>query len=99
MWNFLQVLYEGMEYVKEIRIIMLTKEFELFCMESSETVEWMQTRFTHLLDNLVNLVKYLSNQDFAKKFENFGCNNSFWKIDWTWNWIKKARTKWSRRTK
>lgn len=73
MWNALRTLYEGTKDVKESKINMLTKEFELFHMEPKEFVESMQTRFLHLINKLNNLGKYVSNKDCANKILSSMC--------------------------
>lgn len=57
LWNALQVLYKRTKDIKDSRINTLTEEYELFYMESSETVESMQNHFLHLINKLDNLGK------------------------------------------
>lgn len=67
LWNTLQVLYEGIEDIKDSKINMLTEEYELFHMEAREFLESMYTRFLHLINKLDNFGKSFSNKDYANK--------------------------------
>lgn len=67
MWDNLQTLYEGKNNVKDSKINMFTKNFELFFMESGESVDSMQTRFLHLINKLSNMGKTFSNKDCTNK--------------------------------
>lgn len=65
MWNALQVL------TKELETSKLIEEYELFRIKLREFVEFMQTRFLHLISKLNNLRKTFSNKDCANKILRF----------------------------
>ncbi|XP_009763527.1 uncharacterized protein [Nicotiana sylvestris] len=49
MWDKLEVTYEGTNKVKEIRINLLVREYEIFQMKDGESVEEMFSRFSKIL--------------------------------------------------
>lgn len=67
MWNALQTLYEVTEDVKDYKIDMLTKEFDVFHIEPKESVKSMHTLFFDLINKLNKLGKLVSNKDYANK--------------------------------
>lgn len=73
MWDALQTLYEGTEDVKDSKINMLTQEFEIFRMESGESMESMKTRFLHLIKKPNNLGKSISNKVSVNKMYRSMC--------------------------
>ncbi|XP_019263333.1 PREDICTED: uncharacterized protein LOC109241077 [Nicotiana attenuata] len=52
MWDKLKVTYEGTHKVKETRINLLVREYELFQMKDGESVEEMFSRFSKILRDL-----------------------------------------------
>src|SRR4051812_6657831 len=67
MWDTLKVAHEGTYDVKLARINTLTQEFELFHMESGESIENMQKRFVHLINRLNSLDRPVSNANATNK--------------------------------
>lgn len=67
MWNSLQTIYEGTYDVKDYKFNMFTEEFKIFCMEPGESMDFMQTRFFHLIKKLSNLGKTVSKKDCTNK--------------------------------
>nr|XP_016451070.1 PREDICTED: uncharacterized protein LOC107775804 [Nicotiana tabacum] len=55
MWDKLEVTYEGTNKVKEIRINLLVRDYELFQMKDGESVEEMFSRFSKILGDLMSL--------------------------------------------
>ncbi|XP_020989692.1 uncharacterized protein LOC110276928 [Arachis duranensis] len=51
-WDKLQITYEGIEQVKEIRIDMLKKEYEMFDIIEGETIDKMFERFSVIINSL-----------------------------------------------
>ena len=66
-WGRLEVTYEGTNQVKETKINMLVHKYELFRMESNESITDMFTRFTDIINNLKNLEKLYTDSDLCKK--------------------------------
>ncbi|XP_073222406.1 uncharacterized protein [Cicer arietinum] len=62
MWDTLQQTHEGTTDVKRARINTLMHEYELFNMKKEESVNDMQTRFTHIVNNLNALGKVIDNE-------------------------------------
>ena len=56
-WDALQVAHEGTNQVKQSRIELLMRKYELFEMGDRETVMDMYTRFTHITNELRSLGK------------------------------------------
>ncbi|XP_009797170.1 uncharacterized protein LOC107787505 [Nicotiana tabacum] len=52
MWDKLEVTHEGTNKVKEIRINLLVRDYELFQMKDKESVEGMFSRFRKILRDL-----------------------------------------------
>jgi hypothetical protein len=66
MWDTLRVTHEGTSEVKRSRVNTLMNEYELFAMNSNESIESLQLRFTHIVNHLLSLGKYLSNDDLVE---------------------------------
>ena len=56
-WDALQVAHEGTNQVKQSRIELIMRKYELFEMGDKETVMEMYTRFTHVTNELKSLGK------------------------------------------
>ncbi|XP_073222408.1 uncharacterized protein [Cicer arietinum] len=67
MWDTLQQTHEGTTDVKRARINTLMHEYELFNMKKEEFVNDMQTRFTHIVNNLNALGKVIDNEQQISK--------------------------------
>ena len=67
MWDTLQVTHEGTTDVKRSRINTLTHEYELFRMIANESIQYMQKRFTHIVNHLASLGKKFQNEDLINK--------------------------------
>jgi len=52
MWDKLEITYEGTNKVKETRINLLVRDYELFQMKDGESVEEMFSRFSKILGDL-----------------------------------------------
>ena len=66
-WDRLEVTHEGTNQVKKIKINMLVHKYELFKIESTESIISMYTRFTDIVNNLKNLGKVYTDADLCKK--------------------------------
>ena len=66
-WHKLEVVYIGMNQVKESKISRYTGQYELFQMEQNESVYFMYTRFTDIVNTLGTLGKTFSNSEKVKK--------------------------------
>ena len=67
MWDTLQVTHEGTIDVKRSRINTLTHEYEHIRMNQNETIQYMQNRFTHIVNHLASLGKIFPNEDLINK--------------------------------
>ena len=56
-WNALQIAHEGTNQVKQSKIELLVRKYELLEMSNKETVIDMYTRFTHITNKLKSLGK------------------------------------------
>lgn len=73
MWDALPTLYEGTRDIKDSKINMFTKEFELFRMEPGESMGSMQTRFLYFINKLRDLDKTFSSKDYTNKILRSMC--------------------------
>lgn len=67
MWRKLNVVYEGTNHVKESKISKYTRQYEFFQMEQNESVQFMCTRFTDIINILEALENTFSNSKKVKK--------------------------------
>ena len=66
-WDKLEVTHEGTSQVKESKINILVHKYELFNMESNETISQMFTRFTDVINGLKSLGKTYTNVEMVRK--------------------------------
>ena len=70
-WDPLQVAHEGTNQVKQSRIELLMRKFELFEMGDRETVMDMYTRFAHITNELKSLGKSFTTKELVRKILRF----------------------------
>jgi len=66
-WNALQIADEGTDQVKQSRIELLVRKYELSEMSNKETVMDMYTRFTHITNELKSLGKSFTTEELVRK--------------------------------
>ncbi|KAL4276641.1 hypothetical protein AHAS_Ahas20G0227500 [Arachis hypogaea] len=66
-WEKLQVTHEGTKQVKETRIDMLRKEFEMFNMKDGESIDEVFERFLIIINNLDAMETNYSEQTLVRK--------------------------------
>jgi len=66
-WDAVQVAHEGINQVKQSRIELLMRKYELFDMGDRETVMDMYTRFTHITNELKSLGKSFTIEELVRK--------------------------------
>jgi len=66
-WNALQIAHEGANQVKQPRIKLLVRKYELFEMSNKETVMDMYTQFTHITNKLKSLGKSFTIEELVRK--------------------------------
>lgn len=66
MWNKLEVTYGGTSQVKETRINILYRNYELFQMNSDETIIDMSNKFTDIVNRLKSLGKDITKEEKMK---------------------------------
>ena len=66
-WNALQVAHEGTNQVKQSRIELLVRKYELFEMNDKETIMDMYTQFTHIANELKSLEKSFTTEELVRK--------------------------------
>jgi len=66
-WNALQVAHEGTSQVKQSRIELLMRQYELFDIDDCENVMDMYTRFTHITNELKSLGKSFTTEEMVRK--------------------------------
>ncbi|MQL81186.1 hypothetical protein Taro_013641 [Colocasia esculenta] len=67
MWDKLQLIYEGTFEVRETKSSILVSEYEMFRMNSDETISEMFARFMLIVNGLRGLGKDYSNSDLVRK--------------------------------
>jgi len=67
----LQVALEGINQVKQSRIELLMRTYELFEMGDRETIMDMYTRFTHIINELKSLGKTFTTEELVRKILRF----------------------------
>jgi len=70
-WDALQIAYEGTNQVKQSRIELLMRKYELFEMGDRETIMDMYTRFTHITNELKSLGKTFTTEEPVRKILRF----------------------------
>jgi len=70
-WNALHVAHEGTNQVKQFRIELLMRKYELFEMSDKETVIDMYTHFTHVTNELKPLGKSFTTKELVRKILQF----------------------------
>ena len=66
-WDALQIAHEGTNQVKQSRIELLMRKYELFEMGDRESVMDMYTRFTHITNELKSLGKSFTTEELVRK--------------------------------
>ncbi|XP_050909962.1 uncharacterized protein LOC127123830 [Lathyrus oleraceus] len=66
-WDTLVDTHEGTTEVKRSRLNKLSQEYEIFIMQSGESIIALQKRFVHLANNLIALGKTFTNDDLNLK--------------------------------
>ncbi|XP_070050341.1 uncharacterized protein [Nicotiana tomentosiformis] len=67
MWDKLEVTYEGTNKVKETRINLLVRDYELFHIKDGESVEEMFSRFSKILGDLKSLGRPIKSGEQVRK--------------------------------
>ncbi|MQL75860.1 hypothetical protein Taro_008245 [Colocasia esculenta] len=67
MWDKLELIYEGTSEVRETKASMLVFEYEMFKMNSTETISDMFARFMLIINGLKGLKKEYSESDLVRK--------------------------------
>ena len=70
-WDALQVAHEGTNQVKQSRIELLMRKYELFEMGDCETIMDTYTRFTHIAKELKSLGKTFTTEELLRKILRF----------------------------
>ena len=66
-WDKLKITFEGTSQIKESRIDMLIYNYELFTMESFESISKMFYKLTNIINTLKSLNKSYTNGELVKK--------------------------------
>ena len=66
-WDKLIVTYEGTSQVKQTKININLRKYELFKMEANESIKEMFTRFTEIINNLDSLGKTFTTEENVRK--------------------------------
>ncbi|XP_070050284.1 uncharacterized protein [Nicotiana tomentosiformis] len=67
MWDKLKFTYEGTNKVKEIRINLLVRDYELFQMKDGESVEEIFFRFSKILGHLKSFGRPIKSGEQVRK--------------------------------
>ena len=66
-WDKLVVTFEGTSQVKQTKINLLLRQYELFKMNLDESIKGMFKRFTYIVNNLDSLGKTFSSEEKVRK--------------------------------
>lgn len=77
-WDKLAIVHEGTNQVKESKINMLTRDYEMFCVQPNESITDMYTRFTNIINSLKALGKDFSDADLVRKILRSFPQNGPW---------------------
>jgi len=66
-WKLLESHHEGSSRMKETRVDIFVRKYELFSMQPGESISEMNTRFTEITNNLKNLGKKVNEGDKVRK--------------------------------
>ncbi|XP_070034373.1 uncharacterized protein [Nicotiana tomentosiformis] len=67
MWDKLEVTYKGTNKVKETRINLLVRDYELFQMKDGESVEEMFSQFSKIIGDLKSFGKPIRSREHVRK--------------------------------
>ncbi|XP_075100467.1 uncharacterized protein LOC142176484 [Nicotiana tabacum] len=67
MWDKLEVTYEGTNKVKETRINLLVRDYELFQMKDGESVEEIFSKFSKILGDLKSFGRPIKSREHVRK--------------------------------
>ncbi|RDX79593.1 hypothetical protein CR513_39968, partial [Mucuna pruriens] len=67
MWDMLSLTYKGTTRIRDSKISMLVRQYELFKMEDNETIYLMFDRFQIIINNLRSLGKTYDNYNHITK--------------------------------
>ena len=70
-WDALHVTHEGTNQVKQSRIELLMRKYELFEMSDKESVIEMYSCFTHVTNELKSLEKSFTAEELVRKILRF----------------------------
>ena len=70
-WDALQVAHEGTNHVKQSRIELLMRKYELFEMGDKEMIMEMYTRFRQITNELKSLGKSFTTEELLRKILQF----------------------------
>jgi len=70
-WEALEIAHEDTNQVKQSRIELLMRKYELFEMGNRETVIDMYTRFIHITNELKSLGKSFTSEELVRKILRF----------------------------
>lgn len=76
-WDTLKIHHEGTSHVKETRIDIGVRKFEVFEMSENETIDEMYARFTTIVNEMRSLGKAYSTHDRIRKI--LRCLPSMWR--------------------
>jgi len=71
MWNALRAAHEGTNQVKQSKIELLMRKYELFEMSGKEAIMDMYNRFTHITNELKSLGKSFTTKELVRKILRF----------------------------
>ncbi|XP_070057649.1 uncharacterized protein [Nicotiana tomentosiformis] len=66
-WKALQIAHEGTTQVKQSKIDTLTNEYELFKMKDDESIQYMRTRFTSIINEFHSLGEIIPRNKLVRK--------------------------------
>ncbi|GAV80200.1 UBN2 domain-containing protein, partial [Cephalotus follicularis] len=75
-WKLLILTHEGTEQVKNAKLALLNRDYELFKMQPNESIKNLYNRLLDLTNGLLSLGKVFGQDELVRKL--LGCLNDEW---------------------
>ncbi|GAV61068.1 UBN2 domain-containing protein, partial [Cephalotus follicularis] len=75
-WKLLILTHEGTEQVKNAKLALLNRDYELFKMQPNESIKILYNRLLDITNGLLGLGKVFGQDELVKKL--LGCLNDEW---------------------
>ncbi|GAV79211.1 UBN2 domain-containing protein, partial [Cephalotus follicularis] len=77
-WKLLILTHEGTEQVKNAKLALLNRDYELFKMQPNESIKNLYNRLLDITNGLLSLGKVFGQDELVRKL--LGCLNDEWEL-------------------